>query len=42
MVMAAKDEDDDGFDEFVLVDQDMIDRVDLIINCLFSMNLKDK
>lgn len=42
MVMAAKDEDDDGFDDFVLVDQDMIDRVDLIINCLFFMSLKDK
>lgn len=41
MIMAVKNEDDGGFDDFVLVDQEMLDKVDLIINCLFFMNLND-
>lgn len=40
MVMASKDEEDIGFDDFILVNQDMLDKIDLIINSLFFMNLK--
>lgn len=40
MVMAAKNKEDDGFDDFILVNQDMLDKIDLIINCLFFMNFK--
>lgn len=40
MAMASKKEEDEGFDDFILVNQEMVDKIDLIINCLFFMNIK--
>lgn len=36
----ASEEDDEGFDEHIITDQDMLDKFDTIINCLFFMSLR--
>ena len=40
MIMAVDCESSKGFDDHIFTEQSMVDKIDLIVNCLFFIDMK--